>query len=204
VAGATNPAFVINSAAPGVEGTYRVIITNDVGATTSRIASVTWSSATLAILTQPQNRLVEIGRPHTFSVLASGVSPISYQWFKDNVAVANATNDILTFASTARTNSGTYRVVVTNPFLTVTSSNAVLTVVTPPLLSINLPTPSTVWITCTGDVGRVHRLLSGTNLAVGSVWVPVATSTVPASGTVTWILAASTNSKPVFFRAATP
>ena len=204
IAGATNSAYVINNAAPGAEGSYQVIITNTAGAVTSRLTSVTWSSSALNILTQPQGRTVEIGRPHTFSVLASGVAPISYQWFKDNVAVPNATNDTLFFASTDKTNSGTYKVVVSNPFLTLTSSNAVLSVVTPPMLSIALPTPSIVAVTLTGDVGRVHRLLSGTNLAAGSVWIPVATGTVAASGTITWIRAAETNSRPVFFRAITP
>lgn len=204
VAGATNPAFVINSAAPGVEGTYRVIITNDVGAITSRIASVTWSSATLAILTQPQSQIVELGSPHTFSVLASGVAPISYQWVKANVPVPDATNNILSIPSTVRTDGGSYRVVVSNPFLMLTSSNAVLTVVAPPLLSINFQSASTVAITCIGDPGRVHRLLSSTNLAAGSLWIQVATSTMPGSGSVTWGLPRSTNWGPIYYRAITP
>jgi len=201
---ATNATYVLNNAAAGIEGTYQVIITNDAGAVTSRIASVTWSSATLAILTQPLSQTVEIGRPSTFNVLASGVAPISYQWLKDNVPVANATNNVLSFPSTARTSGGGYRVVVSNPFVMLTSSNAVLTVVAAPVLSINFQGASPVAITCLGDPGRVHRLLSGTNLAVGSLWITVATSTMPGNGSVTWSLPASTNPGPVYFRAVTP
>jgi hypothetical protein len=204
VAGATNATLTITDAAPGIEGAYQVIITNYAGAATSRVASVSFSSAALAILTQPQSMTVAVNSPSTLTVLASGITPISYKWLKNSVEMPGETNNTLYFPSTSRTNGGTYRVVVTNPFLTLTSTNAVLSVVDPPLLSINFPSTSTIAVTVYGDPGRVHRLLSATNLAVDSVWVPKATNTIPGNGSATWNLPVSTNSGPVYYRAVTP
>jgi hypothetical protein len=203
VPGATNAAFVINDASQGAEGLYQVIITNFAGAATSRVATVTWSTTTLGILTQPQSETVGIGSPATLTVLAAGVSPIAYQWVRNNVPIAGETNTTLSFPSTARTNSGNYHVIISNPFVTLTSTTAVLTVVAPPQLSIARAS-STVTITAFGDPGRLHRLQSSTNLNAASEWVQVGTHTMPGSGSATWNLSASTNAGAVFFRVVTP
>ena len=202
--GATNPILAITGAAPGMEGPYQVIITNTAGAVTSRVASVSFSSVALAILAHPQNLVVGIGSPSALSVLASGVAPITYQWFRNNVLLPDATNSILSFPVTTRTNGGNYRAVVTNPFLTLTSATAELTVVAPPLLSIHSQGSSTIVITCFGDAGRVHRLLSATNVTVESLWVPVATNTMPGSASVTWNMPVMTHGTMIYYRAVTP
>jgi len=63
------------------------------------------------------------------SVAASGAG-LHYRWLKDDVALAVADRPVLSFASTAVTDAGVYRVIVSNPDGTVTSRSASLVVVT--------------------------------------------------------------------------
>ncbi|HUJ82646.1 MAG TPA: immunoglobulin domain-containing protein, partial [Candidatus Acidoferrales bacterium] len=45
-----------------------------------------------AITTQPTNQSVQAGATATFSVAASGSSPLSYQWQKNGAAISGATS----------------------------------------------------------------------------------------------------------------
>jgi len=84
-----------------------------------------------AISQQPTNRLANEGVALTsFSVLASGSSPLGYQWyFNSNVFIGNITGTNATLLLNAQhTNSGFYFVVVTNSFGALTSTVASLTV----------------------------------------------------------------------------
>jgi hypothetical protein len=84
------------------------------------------------ITIQPQSPAVTAGQPATFTVAATGTPPLSYQWrFKGN-AVPNATDSDLTITNAGALNAGTYSVVVTNPWGSLMSSNASLTVNYPP------------------------------------------------------------------------
>jgi len=60
-----------------------------------------------------------------------------------------------------------------------------------------------ILITCVGVPGRIHRLLSATELAPGAVWTAVATNTLSGAGTVVWTLPVPTNGA-AYYRAATP
>jgi len=198
----TNATLTISNAMPGVQGTYQVIITNFAGSVTSRVATVTFNSLALSILSSPQSVTVGEGRSASFSVLVSGVLPISYQWTLANVALPGATSSDLTFANVSRTNAGTYRVVVSNAYLTLISAPALMTVVAVPVLSIAAQGRD-VAITCLGDPGGVHRLLVATNLAPGAIWFPLATNTFPGSGSFTWTFPAPVSGS-VYFRVLTP
>src|SRR5205823_3248489 len=83
------------------------------------------------ISTQPQSQLVTEGSPVTFSVVASGDTPLGYQWRKGGVNIGGATGSSYTIPSTVRGDAGSYDVVVcdadVDPACT-TSSAAALTV----------------------------------------------------------------------------
>jgi len=204
VTDATNSTFQFSNAAPGIDGPYQVIITNSAGSVTSRVASVSWSAAALAILNQPQDLTVAIGSPSTLTVLASGIAPIHYQWWRNSAPITGATNNFVSYSYTARTNGGNYWVVVDNPFVGLNSRTAAVAVVASPLVAIRAQGNSTVSVTAFGDPGRVHRLLTSTNLAAGSSWDLVGSQVIPGSGSVTWNLQFSTNAQPAFYRAVTP
>ncbi len=81
-----------------------------------------------SITTQPVGQAVNEWQSASFTVVATGY-PLNYQWRKDGVDLAGATNDTyaLTFAQSIQ--AGSYTVVVSNPRGSVTSAPpAVLTV----------------------------------------------------------------------------
>jgi len=202
ISSATNAVVTISEAAPGDQGTYQVIITNYAGAVTSQVVTLTFDSAALAILSQPQSLTVAEGQACSLSVLATGLLPISYQWLLGNVALAGQTNQVLSFAQAAQTNAGTYSVVVTNAYLAVTSAPATLVVVRAPSLSIAVQ-GTNLLLTCYGDPLQVRRLLGTPTLAALANWMPLATNTSSGSGEVFWTLPAPTN-RAFYFRAVTP
>lgn len=81
-----------------------------------------------AMTTQPASQIAGTGETITFSSAASGSSPLAYQWFHDGLAIAGATQPNYTITSVARTDAGSYRVTVTNPYGSATSDTVTLTV----------------------------------------------------------------------------
>ncbi len=192
----------ISEAAPADQGSYQVIAANDAGSVTSRVATLSFNSAALSILSQPQDLTVGKGNPASFTVWVAGILPISYQWCLGSTPLEGATNQALNFAHAALTDAGTYSVVVTNAYLALTSAPAALVVVSQPSLSISAQGPALL-LTCSGDPDVVYRLLGATNLGAATVWTPLATNVAPSSGSILWSQPAPPNGA-VFFRAVTP
>ena len=92
--------------------------------------------ATLPQITaQPQSVTNGFGAMVSFSVTATNSPPLSYQWWKDNLVLPDATNDTYSLASLKLTNAGAYFVIVTNNYGSVTSEVATLTVTNAPLVT---------------------------------------------------------------------
>jgi sulfur relay (sulfurtransferase) DsrF/TusC family protein len=90
----------------------------------------------ISILTQPQSTNGVQGQVVAFSVTASGLGPLSYQWRFNNTNIAYATNASLLLTNVQVTNDGAYSVIVSNWVASAASSNAVLTVDVPPAILI--------------------------------------------------------------------
>ncbi len=71
---------------------------------------------------------MNIGGTASFSVSASSLLPLSYQWTFGNTNIAGATNATLTIHNVQFTNAGIYAVTVSTPYTSTNSSNVVLTV----------------------------------------------------------------------------
>src|SRR5258706_14215781 len=80
------------------------------------------------IVTQPQSATNFNGTTATFSVTASGDAPLRYQWRKNGLNLSGATNSSYNIANVQTSNAGSYVVVVTNSYASVTSAVATLTV----------------------------------------------------------------------------
>ncbi|MEI6784637.1 MAG: Ig-like domain repeat protein, partial [Verrucomicrobiota bacterium] len=93
---------------------------------------VTITSAPPNILLQPAGGVVAIDQSNGVSVTVTGTLP-GYQWFKDGVLLVGQTNSSVSFASFQFTDSGSYRVVVTNALGLVLSLPALLSVPNAPL-----------------------------------------------------------------------
>lgn len=94
------------------------------------------------IESQPLSVEVFAGAPASLNVTATGPGPMAYQWFRDGIARAGATNATLSFSAMTTSDAGTYTVVVSNAYGEVRSSEVELVVsqaapvISTPLLAI--------------------------------------------------------------------
>ena len=131
--GAVFSTISLNNVRGGDAGTYTVLVSNSAGAVTSVGAALTIvglpSSPT--ITTQPVASTVTAGGSAGFSVVASGASPLTYQWLKDGAVIGGATAATLNLSGVTVASAGRYSVVVTSSGGSVTSSAGVLSVSAP-------------------------------------------------------------------------
>jgi outer membrane protein assembly factor BamB len=124
-------------------------------------ASVTAAS----ILVQPASQAVIVGRAATFSVIAAGTGPLSYQWQKGGAPIAGATGaSYTTPATSAADNGSAFLVVVGNASGSVPSNSATLTV------AVGTPMPAGVDVaTYKNDLSRSGQNLAESTLTPTSV-----------------------------------
>jgi pectate lyase len=89
-------------------------------------------STPASIVAGPQDQSVFTNQSATFSVVASGSPPFTYQWYyNDSTVLPNATNSTLTINNAQLSDTGGYSVAVSNAFGGVVSDPAQLTVSIP-------------------------------------------------------------------------
>lgn len=105
-------------------------------ATNGTISVQAESNVDFTITSQPQSQQIFTGEPVTFTVVVDGPGPFSYQWRKGAENQGGPTSDnFLTIGSVAPADAGTYFVDITNASGTLGSAGAVLTVITPVLIT---------------------------------------------------------------------
>ncbi|HVM49309.1 MAG TPA: LamG-like jellyroll fold domain-containing protein [Candidatus Acidoferrum sp.] len=89
-----------------------------------------------AITTPPQSRAVECGSNAAFTVTATGISPLSYQWYFGTTPITGSAGPVLSLTNIGFAQGGSYSVVVSNAYGYAVGGPAVLTVVdtTPPTI----------------------------------------------------------------------
>ena len=129
ISGATSATYTTPAATASDNGAmFGVIITHSTQSVTSSLATLTVNGPP-TITSQPTNQTVVVGQTATFSVVANGTSPLTYQWQKNQVNISGATSASYTTPATTSADNGTsFQVVVTNPISSITSSPATLTV----------------------------------------------------------------------------
>ena len=182
ISGATNSTLTITFPETNDSGNYQVIITNYAGSVTSSVATLTVTNIPTVFTQQPVSQTVGAGSTNQFSFNATFQQPATAQWLKDGTNLINgghisgASNSFTLTIINAQTNDdGTYWVVVTTPWGSLASSNAVLTVVSFPTITVP-PTNQTVGlgstvtnvVTAVGQSPLSYRWqLNGTGLANG-------------------------------------
>jgi len=134
LSGATSSGLGLNSVQTTQAGSYSVMVSNVAGTVTSGAATLT-VNVPPTITTQPQNQTVIQGQSASFSVAASGTTPLSYQWYFNGTAMSGATSSGLSLTNVQTAQAGSYSVVVSNVAGTVTSGTATLTVNVPPTIT---------------------------------------------------------------------
>lgn len=110
---------------------FAVVVSNSAGSATSNAATLTVTAAAVAptVTTEPASQSVTVGQPASFSVVATGTAPLSYQWKKNGAVMPGATSSsYITAATTTADNGAQFSVMVSNSAGTATSSAATLTV----------------------------------------------------------------------------
>lgn len=129
----TNSLLTLSNVQLDESGSYFVRAVNDFGATVSSNVLLKITVDTPVITNQPLSRIGLVGTNFTFSVLAGGSLPLSYQWFfNTNNLILGATNSSLVLTNIHMSQAGTYSVAVSNPYGTTNSAFALLTVNFPP------------------------------------------------------------------------
>ncbi|MGC3956451.1 MAG: immunoglobulin domain-containing protein [Verrucomicrobiota bacterium] len=88
-----------------------------------------------SITTQPLSQTNALGGNVTFSVVANGATPLTYQWRLYNTNLSNATAASLLLTNIQPINAGDYTVIITNAFGSITSAVAKLTVNAAPYIN---------------------------------------------------------------------
>jgi hypothetical protein len=115
-----------------------------------------------SITTQPANQSVTAGKTATFTAVAGGTAPLSYQWQKNGSNISGATASTYTSPATTTSDSGsTYRVIVSNSAGTATSGAATLTVSAAAVAPSITTQPTSLTVTI-GQVGIFAVVASGT------------------------------------------
>ena len=149
VGGATAATLTLIAVQTNQLGLYSVVVSNPYGSVTSSNATLDVKSPP-SVVSQPQSLTVVQGSPASFSVTAGGDGPFTYQWRFGGVNIAGATAPSVGLASALTNDAGLYSVVISSPYGSVTSSNALLTVRVPPFI-VTQPAPATQTVLTGGN-----------------------------------------------------
>ncbi len=127
IAGATSATLTLSNVQPASAGTYTVVLTSSTASVTSTAVTLT-VNVPPAITTAPLAQTVINGNAATFTVVATGTTPVTYQWRKNGAAITGATAATYAIPASGNADGGSYDVLVTNVAGAVTSSAAALTV----------------------------------------------------------------------------
>ncbi|HEY1717229.1 MAG TPA: choice-of-anchor tandem repeat GloVer-containing protein, partial [Verrucomicrobiae bacterium] len=140
-----------------------------------------YAAAVLPAFSSPaQNVTVTNGDPVSFTITASGATPLFYQWQKNGINLADGGNisgsdtNTLNLSVTSTNDDGNYFVIITNAYGSVTSSVVTLTVIVPVGGSTNVSATNLIVLhtfstlnsstNADGAVPQANLILSGNTL----------------------------------------
>ncbi len=145
----TTTSYSVFAAQATDAGSYDVIAGNSAGSATSGSATLTVNTPVAttpvvptapAITTAPQSQTARTGDDVQFYVVATGTTPLTYQWAFNGAAIGSATGASYLIQGVQSANAGAYTVTVGNSTGSVTSAAATLSVTpmaVPPSISLN-------------------------------------------------------------------
>ena len=127
-----------------------------------------------SVTTQPTNFTVLAGQTAAFATSATGTAPLTFNWLFNNAPLGGATSSNLSIANAQLASAGGYSIRVANVAGAVTSVVATLTVLAPPVItvqplsqSILISNAATFSVTATGTAPLRYQWFFNTNTALG-------------------------------------
>lgn len=118
IGGATGASYTTAAVTAADSGSrYRCVVSNPFGQATSNEAVLRVAGAAVlpTITVEPVPQAVQDGQPASFSVTATGSTPLTYQWQKNGAGIANSNNSTYTIPAAAYADSGAlFRCIVSN------------------------------------------------------------------------------------------
>jgi hypothetical protein len=201
VLGATNTILALTNVQPFQTGSYySLVASNAFGSATN--GAMFLNEVPMEFSVQPQAATVAVGATSTFSVAnLFGVGPFIYQWQYNNLNILGATNASLSLTNVQLSQSGTYSLVASNSYGSVTNK-ATLTV-TPLMFNAS----KTNLVMTTDGFQFTLNSIFATNAVVISAstdlvnWVPILTNP-PATGSVQFLDPDAPNYPQRYYRAS--
>jgi hypothetical protein len=128
IAGAAAVQYSLSGIQSSNTGNYQVVVTNSLGAATSSVATLTVTPRAPYFVVQPVGASVSAGSSRTFTGLANGSQPITYQWQHSGTNLPGAMFTALTLSNLGLADSGAYTLTASNIVGVSTSAVAQLTV----------------------------------------------------------------------------
>jgi hypothetical protein len=167
--GQTNATLLLPDVLLSQSGPYSVLVSNGAGSTPSSNAVLIVYGPPI-IVQPPQNITANSGATATFTVVATSLVPMSYQWESNGLKILGATDSMLTLRGIQTNAQGSYSVIVSNPAGSTNSSPAILKVIvptSPPIITLSSPANLTAY--CVNDSIPLQASLSSNALAPTSI-----------------------------------
>ena len=168
ISGATHATYAIANVQPAHAGAYSVVASNTQGSVTSNATTLT-VLVPPSITTQPTppSRQVNAGASASYTVTAAGTPTLTYQWKRNDAAIAGATTATISLVGVQAADAGTYKVTVANGAGSITSDGVILLVV-PPGVSAAHATTATGYVA--GGTLSVTNTLNYTGVPSALGW----------------------------------
>ena len=172
------------SGTPLLAGTYAVtLVAGNLNFPTPATAPATITiylpNTPPVFVSQPSDQSVLLGSNALFRGEMNGTPPFAYQWRHDSIPIPGQTNESIAIESVQSTDAGSYQLVVTNSFGSVTSSVARLTLREPLVVQLRLAQAGVsngqFQFRVTGPAGTNYVISRSTDFRQ---WTPVQTNWV--------------------------
>ncbi|MCI0536272.1 MAG: TraB/GumN family protein, partial [Verrucomicrobiales bacterium] len=123
-----------------------------------------------ALLQQPTSVTTTAGASVTISVEVTGTPPLAFQWYRDSLPLAGVTSRTFTISAAHPSDSGEYRVKVSNEVEEVESDTATLAVKTSPLPTLTATRLESGWVRLSWPKSAGTSVLQSSNLSTPVTW----------------------------------
>ncbi|MFO1513330.1 MAG: immunoglobulin domain-containing protein [Verrucomicrobiota bacterium] len=123
IAGGTDENLVLPFAQSSDAGSYYLVASNALGVAQSVAVPVNVVNQTPVLMSQPQSRFAYYGSPFSVGASVIGSGPMEFLWLQNGAPAYVGTND-LAFDRALSQHGGSYQLIASNPFGSVTSAVA--------------------------------------------------------------------------------